>query len=49
VPADSQLHVRLAAFRKRPIVAGALRVARAARVERGLKPLLLAHYKTMAE
>lgn len=48
LPKDSEM-LRHLAHVKRPIVPSALRVARGARVERGLKPLVLAHYKAMAD
>ena len=46
-PCDSQVAEQLARM-DRPIAQGAAQVARTARIERGHKPLSLAHYKSLA-
>ena len=48
LPADSEF-LRHARCVQRPVVQAAVRVARAARIERGLKPLVLAHYMAVAD
>lgn len=48
LPCDSQMRAALAAV-QRPVVPSALRVAKAARVERGLPELSLAHYRAASD
>lgn len=49
LPHDSELKKALQLLTRRPIVPATVRAARAARVERGLTPLGISHYKTMAD
>lgn len=47
LPEDSELRRHLERDMRRPVVPAAVRAARAARVERGLRPLVAQHYVTV--
>ena len=49
LPHDSCLRKALAAITERPVVPAAVRAAKAARIERGLRPLTLSHYRAASE
>lgn len=49
IPADAALRDELSRVRERSVVAGAVRCARVSRIELGLRPNTVAHYRSFAD